>query len=164
LIAKYHNDLPAWAFIEIIPFGRFISFYQHCAKHLSNEKMADEFYLLIAIKELRNATAHSNCIINDLHPKTSKRKTNHSVLRELDQIDTSRHIRQKKMSNTRIQQIVTLMYTHKLLVTSEGVHDHQSIVLEELTTRMFKNIDYYTKIPMISTTFGFLKVVVDKWF
>lgn len=164
LIAKYYDDLPAWAFIEIIPFGRYISFYQHCAKHLSNEKMKDEFYLLIAIKEIRNATAHSNCIINDLHPRTSKHKTNHSVLRELDQIGNSSHIRQKKTSNTRIQQIVTLMYTHKLLVTSKGVHEHQGVVLEELISRMFKNINYYTNSPMISTNFIFLKEVVDKWF
>jgi len=163
LIEKYKDALPAWAFIEIIPFGRYISFYQHCAKYLSNTKMWDEGYLLIFIKDLRNATAHSNCILNDLHPETSKYKTNHSVLRELKDIG-SPHIRQKKMSNARIQQIVTLMYAHNLLVTSEGVHKHQSIVSRELITRMLQNINYYTNSPMVSTTFNFLKEVVDKWF
>lgn len=164
LIAKYRDDQPAWAFIEIIPFGRYISFYQHCAEYLSNKKMGDEYYLLMAIKELRNATAHSNCIINDLHPNTSNRRTNYSVSRELDQLTTSKHIRLKKMSNARIQQIVTLMYAYNLLVTSAGVHAHQSIVLEELITRMIKNSNYYTNSPMILTTFSFLKEVVDKWF
>ena len=163
LIEKYKNDLPAWAFVEIIPFGRYISFYQHCANYLLDKKMRDESHLLIFIKDLRNATAHSNCILNDLHPHTTRHNTNYSVLRELDQIGTP-HIRQKKMSNARIQQIVTLMYAHNLLVTSEGVRKHQSIVLEELITRMFKNINYYTNSPMVSTTFSFLKEVVDKWF
>lgn len=164
LIAKYHDDLPAWAFIEIIPFGRYISFYQHCARYLLNHKMKDEFYLLMSIKELRNATAHSNCIINNLHPLTSRHRSNFNVSQELGRIGITKQVRRKKLSNDRIMQIITLLYAHNLLVTSKGVHEHQRIVLEELTTRMFKNIDYYSNNQIIFTSFIFLKEVVDKWF
>jgi len=170
LLKKHIGNFPIWAFIEIIPFGRYIHFYLYCAKHLSSEpnnKMVDEYYLLLKIKELRNAAAHSNCILNDLHPRhTDKDNTPYAVSRALSKIDKviTKDIRKRKMSNLRIQQIVTLMYAHKLLVTSKGVQENQSIVLNELAIRMIRNRNYYTNNEMILTTFDFLETIIDTWF
>lgn len=161
LVAKYSVTIPVWVFIEIIPFGRYINFYKHCAEYLSDKSMQDDFFLFLCIKELRNAAAHNNCVLNDMYPKTSKYKTNYGVSSKLNQ---SRHIRQKKMSNARTQQIITLFYTYTKLVTSDGVAKHQSIVLSDLIKRMFQNIDYYKSSEMIFTTFHFIKEVVDNWF
>lgn len=161
LVDKFSGEIPVWAFIEIIPFGRYIYFYKYCAEHLSNKSMTDEFYLLHCIKELRNAAAHNNCILNDMRPKTSRHRTNYGVLSALSQ---SKHINQKKMSNARTQQIITLFYAYTKIVTSPGVSNHRSTVLNSLTERMFKNINYYSNSETIRTTFQFIKEVIDNWF
>lgn len=164
IFGKYENDYPVWTFVEIIPFGRFISFYSFCADRFHDNKLKDEYYLLKSIKDLRNATAHNNCIINDLTPNNSKYRTKFCVNRELSKIGISKSKRDLKMSNTRIQQIVTLLYNHKRLVSSDGVHQYQSKTLNTIVERMFHHIDYYEKNETITTTFKFLKLVIDKWF
>lgn len=165
IIAKYDNDFPVWAFIEIITFGWFITFYIYCAKNVfEDRKLENEAYLLLASKDLRNAVAHNNCLINNLLPNTIKRATNYYVSNELSRIGVTKSIRDKKMSNVRIQQIVTLLYTHKKIVTSPGINEHQCDVLNETIQRMFRNIDFYSSNETIFTTFKFLKYVIDKWF
>ena len=53
IISKYVNDYPIWAFLEIIPFGRLVSFYKFCADRFSNKSMLDNYYLLLTCKEIR---------------------------------------------------------------------------------------------------------------
>lgn len=165
IIQKYDEDYPIWAFVEIIPFGRLVAFYKYCAGYLSNNNLADEYFLLLSAKGLRNAAAHSNCIINDLSPNTSVRRTNNAVINALANISgISRETRRKKLSNARIQQIVTLLYSHKKFVSSSGVHNHQCEALHDVVERMYHHIDYYATNDTISTTFNFIKLVVDNWF
>lgn len=165
IIQKYDGDYPIWAFVEIIPFGRLVAFYRYCADYLNDSALADDHYLLLSAKGLRNAAAHSNCIINDLSRGTSVRRTNNAVINALAKISgISKETRRKKLSNARIQQIVTLLYSHKKFVTSEGVHNHQCEVLHDVVDRMFQHIDYYATNDTITTTFNFIKLVVDNWF
>lgn len=165
IISKYNNELPVWAFVEIITLGRFISFYRFCAHTIfNNKKLINEFYLLSTVKDIRNATAHNNCVINNLYSKTSTYTTSYEVTNALRSIGISKDICDRKMSNARVQQIVTLLYSHKLFVTSSGVYTHQCEVLQDTITRMFRNIKYYTTNETITTNFDFLKKVVDNWY
>ena len=165
IIKKYQpTGFPAWAFLEVITFGRFTSFYKFCGKKLDNEEMIDDFHLMHFVKDLRNAAAHSNCILNVLNPNSSDRRTNFKIMEGLSKMGISETTREKRMSNIRIQQAVTLLYTHKRLVTSAGVHTAQAKALQALVCeRMRRNIDYYPD-GHIRTTFDFLQKVVDNWF
>ena len=53
---------------------------------------------------------------------------------------------------------------HKTMVTSEGVHEHVASVLNVTMKRIFRNIEYYTGNDTITSTFEFLKIIVDNWF
>ena len=77
------DDMPIWAFVEILSFGSFLRFYRFFADRLGNAQMLDQWYRLSAIRGIRNASAHSNCIINDLSPDTNRYIANHAVLRFL---------------------------------------------------------------------------------
>lgn len=68
------------------------------------------------------------------------------------------------MSNIRIQQIVTLLYTHKTIVTSIGVHKKAVDILSTLSNRINKNEDYYIGNSMVSSSFNFINTVIDNWF
>jgi len=60
----------------------------------------------LTCKEIRNASAHSNCILNDLKARTATHKTNTDVTNELMMIpDMNSNFRKNRMSNARIQQL-----------------------------------------------------------
>ncbi len=165
IIDKYDGAYPIWAFLEVIPFGRLISFYSFCADRFADKNMKNNFFRLLTCKEIRNASAHSNCILNDLMARTARHNTNANVTKALMCIrGMNTNFRKNRMSNARIQQIVTLLYMHKEIVTSEGVHENESKGLRDVITRAFKNKDYYNNNPMLKGTFDFLKLVVDSWY
>lgn len=165
IIDKYEDRYPIWAFVEIIPFGRLVSFYRFCAERFNDKWMKNNYYRLVTCKEIRNASAHSNCILNELKTGTAKYQTDHDVSRALMKIEgITKEIRTRKMSNAHVQQIITLLYMHKIMVTSDGVREKECKKLHEYTQRMYKNMYYYEKNAVIKTTFSFLKLVVDSWY
>lgn len=159
IIEKYDGCYPVWAFIEIISFGTFIHFYGFCSDHLQNKHLKDRYYLLFTIKELRNATAHSNCLIHDMGAKDSTYKPNFSVLRALSGI--SKTTRDNRLKNERMRQIITLLYAYTVFVTSKGVRKHTKENLAVLVSRMYREIDYYSDNDNILATFAFFKKAVD---
>lgn len=165
IISKYDGNYPIWAFLEVIPFGRLISFYSFCADRFADKDMKNNFYRLLTCKEIRNASAHSNCILNDLKARTASHDTNAGVTKALMSIKgMNTNFRKNRMSNARIQQIVTFLYMHKEMVTSDGMHQSEAKGLQEVMTRAYKNKDYYKNNPMLKSTFDFLKMVVDSWY
>lgn len=165
IVNKYDGEYPIWAFIEIIPFGRLVSFYGFCADRFADGAMKDNFYRLLTCKELRNASAHSNCILNDLRARTAVHGTNAAVTKALMSIPKmNSNFRRNRLSNARIQQIITLFYVHKTMVESDGILKCESEELQKVMKRVNKNCDYYSTNSMIKGTFDFLKLVVDSWF
>ena len=165
IVNKYDGAYPIWAFIEIIPFGRLVAFYGFCADRFADKEMKNNFYRLLTCKEIRNASAHSNCILNDLKARTAAHKTNTAVTNELMMInDMNSNFRRNRMSNARIQQLVTLFYMHRTMVESDGIKKSESEEIQKVMKRIDRNYDYYSTNPMIKGTFDFLKMVVDNWF
>lgn len=165
IVQKYDGNYPVWAFVEIISFGQLVSFYRFCADRFQDKKMQNNYYRLLTCREIRNASAHNNCILNDLNTGSSKHDTNDEVSRALMKIPgVTKKIRLKKMSNARIQQIVTLLYTHKEMVTSQSVYRRECKKINEFMVRMYKNEQFYEKNAVIKTSFDFLKLVVDSWY
>ena len=76
----------------------------------------------------------------------------------------SKNLRRNRMSNARIQQIVTLLFTYNDMVKSDGIRQFQGVELRKFIERVDKNLDYYETNAMIKSTFYFLKLVVDSWF
>lgn len=164
IVRKYNNQFPVWAFLEIIPFGRLVSFYQFCASRFNDSSMADDYYLLLTTKQIRNAAAHSNCILNDLHAGTATHRTNASVTKALASVNgISSRTRKNCMSNVRVQQIVTLFYTHMIFVASEGLRRKESAGLRKILDRMNEHADYYTNNQLVNSTLTFLKTLIDNW-
>ncbi|MCH4039190.1 MAG: Abi family protein [Lachnospiraceae bacterium] len=165
IIDKYHNTFPVWALLEVIPFGRLVSFYGFCAERFKAAYMQDNYYRLLTCKEIRNAAAHSNCILNELKAHTAKHKTNTDVTKELMKIPgISAGFRKSRMSNARIQQIVTLLYMHKTMVSSAGLRQSETNGLHEVVDRIKKHYEFYEDNPTIKSSLDFLKLVIDNWF
>ncbi len=165
LIARYADlGFPAWAFIEVVSFGSFLYFYKFCAKRFNDREMLNEFYIFQAVKSLRNACAHNNCILNNLSAGKPIYEPRHDVMQELSTISSiGPGQRRAKMSNDRMQQIVTTLYAHKKLA-SRGVSEHRADSLALFVGRMNKHVDYYCGNLQVSTGFEFLAKVINAWF
>lgn len=165
LIARYADfDFPAWAFIEVVSFGSFLYFYKFCAKRFNDREMLKEFYILQAVKSLRNACAHNSCILNNLRADRPQFKPSYVVTRELSTIaGIGLDQRKSKMSNDRMQQIVTTLYAHRELA-SQGVSEHRAKSLAVFVQRMNRHVDYYRGNLQVSTGFDFLAKVISAWF
>lgn len=127
--------------------------------------MKYDYYGLLTCKKIRNASAHSNCILNDLRSHTAEHRTKKDITEELMNIPhMNSNFRKNRMSNERIQQIITLLYMHKKMVRSEGVALYESGELKKLIRRIDRNFTYYKTNKLIQGTFKFLGLVVDSWF
>ena len=68
------------------------------------------------------------------------------------------------MSNTRMQQLISLLYLDKNIVTSKGVLKYQSEMLIELKKRIEHKIFYYDTNELVQTNLKFLNNIIDKWY
>jgi len=164
---KYSDKMPIWALVEMMQFSTLCVFYRFVALRLGNKEMQRDFYLFQEIRQLRNACAHSNCILNDLksvHP--AAHKPDPRMMKELSGIKKiTRDVRQRKMSNDRIRQITTLLYCYKHFVESKGLLKYHTKELREVFFRRFdEHSDYYKSSEPVLTTFAFFKKVVDNWY
>lgn len=164
LLKAYENNYPIWVFVELITFGSLIFLYKFCAEKFNDKQMKDNFFMFKTCKEIRNAAAHNNCIINDLKTNTLRHKTNTQVVKWLASMDgLNKNFRKNKMTNARLQQIVTLLYVHEKLVTSKGVKIKECDKLRELKQRINREFNYYESNEQITTSFNFLSQVIDIW-
>lgn len=169
LIAHYpRNKMPIWVFVELMQFSDLCVFYRFVAERLSDGKMIKHYYLFQEIRQLRNACAHSNCLLNNLRSvSTPSRSPDRRVMKELSIIKTiSRDVRQRKMSNERIRQITTLMYLYIKYVPSDGMIKYHAKQLHRIIFDRFNRhgFEYYQSSSPILTTFEYLQKIVDKWF
>lgn len=165
LIQKYEPDYPIWVFVELIPFGRLISLYKFCAERFGDEAMLRTYYLLRDCRELRNASAHSNCILNDLHTGTSKPYRNAELTRAINAIaGIPPRFRKNRMGNERIRQIVTLLYVYKTMITSATMLDREREKLAAFLARLHRHSAYYKDNALLASSFRFLTLVIDNWF
>ena len=157
IIRTYDGKYPVWAFVEIVPFGSFLNFLGFCADYFQEECFKTDFFLLKDVKRIRNVTAHNNCLIYNLKPNTTKYHTNNNVTRFLSdpKFGISKSSRQRKMSNSALNDIVTLIYTYVRIVKSSGVLNARRNNLNESIKRCYKNIDYYNYNDTILSAFNF---------
>ena len=102
--------------------------------------------------------------MNNLRADRPQFKPSYVVTRELSTIaGIGLDQRKSKMSNDRMQQIVTTLYAHRKLA-SQGVSEHRAKSLAVFVQRMNRHIDYYRGNLQVSTGFDFLTKVISAWF
>lgn len=165
LVERYPIDeMPAWVFLELSSFGAFTNFYLFCADRWSDSSMRSEHYLLRCANSIRNAAAHSSAIINGfaLSEQVSSIRTPQDVALSLGALGFNKRARRSKLRNPRILQITTLAYAFDRLVSQEK-RNGTSARLDALETRANRNSDWYSGIPLLGSSFGFLTKVFNGW-
>lgn len=165
LIEKYYPYFPAWVFVELISFGDLAylcEFYnQYYGIEIANK------VLLNSVRDIRNASSHSNCLINVLVPGNNK--PHYSVVARVKKIsDISKNSRDKKLSNKFIYDFICLLYAYDEIVTSTPTKQHSYKDLDELfSSRMTRHADWFKSNNLITSSYEFAKKILDtlssKW-
>lgn len=165
LIEKYPNyDFPVWAFLEVIAFGCFIDFYKFCGTRFEDKSMRNNYYLLQKVRSIRNGCAHNNCILNNLSANTSPYRVPNAISQAIGTIpDIGKGSRKSRLSNERLLEISTTFFLHSNLA-SEGVHKHRALELQSFKERMDKHIGYYKNNLQVTSSFAFLRKMIDAWY
>lgn len=162
---KYKDNCPVWVWCELIPFGRLVDFYEYCGRIYNNKKLKDLHYLLRTCKSIRNACAHSNCILNELYTESDGKRISRSLINEVSKIKSiSKEIRTKRLRNPRINEIVTLLFVHKMIVNSTSISNRTKKQLYDFKERVNKNIDFYTTNGKVKNSLLFINQIIDNWF
>lgn len=160
LFKNYKDDMPIWALVEIISFGDLLDILDFCHVVHSMELPVDR-RCLDRVRQIRNATAHNNCIINDFQPTNNTMNTPAFITKYLISAGIGQNMRKKKLSNLRINQIVHLFYAYDKIVN--GNHTRSSRVKELqdlLENRMTEHSEYFKNNALLTSTYEFfLKLV-----
>lgn len=162
LISKHHPDYPIWILIELISFGELLKF---CSlyEELYNESVYDR-KILNNIRDIRNAAAHSNCLINDLGMRNRPKGTYsissiNDFLLSIEKI--SKNTRTKKMRNKTIDCFISLIYGYNDIVMSTEVRYHRFLELIDLfDNRMKRNKEYFKHNDLITSTYNFVYLCI----
>lgn len=159
IYGEYHPEYPIWVFLEIISFSDLI----FLLKFYSNRYPGRLYPVdsLFKVVNLRNACAHSNCLINDLNI----RKTLPSPklgLRISKIKDISVNARKNYLRNYIINDFITLIYVFDDIIKSKQIKQYTYNDLEVLfNVRMIKNKDFFDNNKMLKNSYGFVKKVID---
>lgn len=163
LIAKYYPYFPIWALVEVISFGDLLhlcAFYEkeYQCKIIPNNK------LMNTVRDLRNAAAHSNCLLNQLGKKMDDSKQPNGLItafvRQLNVVgQSSRHNNLQKNFS---YDIVTLLYVYDYLIPGVSKKKRMVELHEFMHGRVVRNHDYFRGNNKITGTYVFLDKVIDK--
>lgn len=162
LMNKYQEDMPIWAFVEVISFGdleELITFYGKS----TGWTIPVDIKSLDRVRQIRNAAAHNNCIINDLNASDRPGKAPLFITQFLSDAGIKRDARSKKLSNRRINQLVHLLYVYDCVVTSENTRAMRLAEMRELLDRrMLQHRAYFRQNAVITSAYQFFHQIIDR--
>lgn len=162
LLGKYeHPHYPIWVFLEVIPFGEFVNFYNYYCNEYSYDAFQVE--LLYKVRNIRNASAHNNCVIHDLGNKSGY--YNQDLTKMVDSLlpSVKRRTIQDRLKNNSVQDFISLLFAINTVIKSD---DLKSLYFRELKRlfdeRMPRNSYLYKSSPALNQMYEFCKEVIDK--
>lgn len=162
LIDKYYPYFPVWVFVELISFGDLtylIAFYD---KKYSDPIVNNKFMNIV--RDIRNASAHSNCLINKLfEPFPSGQQPDSTITNHIAAIPgISKSARTKYLGYKVVYNFVTLIYIYNTVIPSGSAKSKRILEIKELfNTRMTRNQNYFATNNQLTSLYNFVKKVVD---
>lgn len=160
LIEKYYPYFPAWVFVELISFGEFAYLCEFYFETYNVE--IGNRILLNSVRDIRNACAHSNCLINNLSPGNNK--PHQTVIERVKKVTAiGESSRKKKLSNKCLYDFVCLLYAYDSIVSSQDTKERRYNELEKLFEgRMISNKEWFQNNNTITSSYKFIKKIIDK--
>lgn len=161
LIAKYYPYFPVWVFVELISFGDllyFCSFYEEVyGVQIVNNT------LMNTVRDMRNAAAHSNCILNKMTERIDTTKQVHSDISNFikDMSNISKTSRVNNLNYKFTNNFITLLYVYDCLMGETAKKKKYKELQKFLYGRVVKNKSFFISNTKIVGVYNFHKKVID---
>lgn len=161
LVNKYEKDFASWNLVEILTFGDLIFFYDF---YTSKKQTKNDFdFLLRYIKFARNAAAHNNCMLNQLHTKgfknTPSKKLQNIIKANLPQITST--VINKNISIPVLHDFTACIFGFDMIVKSKNAYERATKELKKLLFVIHENLDLFSKELNIISGFEFIEKIID---
>lgn len=162
LIKKYYPYFPIWVLVELISFGDLLHLCRFYEKIYSCSLIPDNKFMN-TVRDLRNASAHSNCLMNQMTSKMEPSKQPDATITGFvkGMSDITPTSRAKNLNKSFVYNMVTLLYVYNQLVPEVSRHKRYEQLQEFLDNRAIRNKDYFKSNPQICGVYRFLKKIVD---
>lgn len=163
LINKYYPYFPVWVFVEIISFGTLLHF---CAFYQSNyNETIINNSLMNVVRDFRNASAHSNCLLNHLTQKMDESKQPHSdVTKFVAKIKSiSSTSRTNNLSSLFGYNMTTLLLVYDSLVADVVKKKRYEELKNFMNERVIRNKHYFMSNSKIVGVYNFFKKILDNF-
>lgn len=162
LIAKYDPYYPIWVLVELISFGDLLHVCNFYDEEYGTQVLLDNKFIN-TIRDLRNASAHSNCLMNKMteEMECSKQPDSRitSFVGQFDNISKNR--RAKYMKRTFSYNIVTLLYVYEHYMPDNVKKKRYSELSSFMHGRVVRHGEFFKGNGKITGVYDFLRDVVD---
>lgn len=161
LIEKYYPYFPVWVFVELISFGDllyFCSFYEKIyGVQIINNK------LMNTVRDVRNAAAHSNCLLNKMTEKIDSTKQVNNEISSfiIGMKNISKTSRVNNLSYKFTNSFVTILYVYDSLMNEIPKQKRYKEIQEFMNGRVVKNKQFFQSNSKIVGVYNFHKKVID---
>ena len=157
-----NDEYALWEIVEVLSFGSFIDIYDiFYSKH---KCFKNHIGLLWPIKIIRNAAAHSNCLLNTIkHPYKNDFKYSRSIMTILSQkSNLSKESRETWMKNPLIHDFIVLVYVFLSVVEDpdtkmSSISNIKNIFID----RMKLHKDFFEKNRSITNAYIFCEKAIS---
>ena len=155
-------DLPIWAMLELMSFGDLLNFYFYYyeLKTENSERPPIPKNVLHKVKNIRNACAHNNCILNHLYDKSARVPS--SIGEFAKRLGISRNAVSKKLKCTTLCEMMCVFYCLDMLATN-GIKAHDYEEMSEIIEHFYDK--YYSLITgnqLVKSCIDFMKESIDR--
>lgn len=159
LIEKYYPYFPVWVFVELISFGE-LTYLCEFYNKLYNYELGDRI-LLNSVRDIRNACAHSNCLINNLVPGNNI--PHQSVVNRVKRISTiGANSRDKKLKNKFIYDFICLLFAYdEIIINPDTKKERINEIKLLMSTRFIQNKDWFLNNNIITSSYSFINKALD---
>lgn len=155
-------DCPIWVLVEIISFGELIKLYNfYYERNPSEVTKRLPANVLNIVLSLRNACAHNNCILRDLHE--CDKTYSPAIISKFvaNNIPVGKSQRSRKLASRPILEIVSLMYCYIELVPKTIAIPELKKFQQFANERLVRNIYYFEKNQLVYTSLQFIQKSID---
>ena len=164
LFEKYYPYFPIWVLVELVSFGELIqlcTFYDET--RLPSCPILIDGKFLNVIRDFRNASAHSNCLLNKAAAGMDSTKQCaieiSNFVKEVPSI--SKESRAKYLHTNFCYNMVVLLYAYSVYMPLNVQRKKFKELKGFMEERVSRNRDYFTSNPKLCGVYTFLKKVID---
>lgn len=162
------ENLALWNIVELLSFGNFMELYE---LYYQTYKSYNYTSYLKSIKFIRNAAAHSNCILSSLKKpnglkKFSKTKELANVLGKAPELRSLN--RDGMMKNPVVHDFVALLFVYNDIMKVSATKESRNHKMHEIKKqfcddggRLRKHKDFFEKNPYIKETYLFVSAIIE---